>query len=68
MNESRKRAVENYRSRLSDRGLARFEVVGRETDRGLLRAIARRLADDGDEAEPRDTGVGGDRAGSCGGV
>ena len=44
------RAVKDYRKRLSDRGLARFEVLGREDDRGLIRALARRLADDGPDA------------------
>jgi hypothetical protein len=45
------RAVDNYRDRLSRRGLARFEVVGRESDRGLLRTIARQLADEGAAAQ-----------------
>lgn len=46
---SQKRALKNYRSRLSERGLARFEVLGLESDRGLLRSLAKRLA--GDDAE-----------------
>ena len=46
MEASQKRAVQNYRSRLGDRGLARFEVLGRETDRDLIRSLARRLAED----------------------
>jgi|SRR5262245_10481168 hypothetical protein len=45
-----KRAVRNYRSRLRKRGLARFEVLGRHSDRDLIRSLARRLAEDGAEA------------------
>jgi hypothetical protein len=47
---SQKRAVENYRARLGNRGLARFEVLGRDTDRDLIRSLARRLAEDDPEA------------------
>ncbi len=47
---SQKRAIRNYRSRLSERGLARFEVLGRDADRELIRSLARRLAEDGPEA------------------
>ena len=50
MSHSQKRAIQNYRSRLSERGLARFEVLGREGDRDLLRSLARRLAEEGPEA------------------
>ena len=50
MGNSQKRAIRNYRSRLSERGLARFEVLGREADRDLIRSLARRLAADGPEA------------------
>lgn len=50
MDSSQKRAIQNYRSRLSDRGLARFEVLGRDADRDLIRSLARRLAEDGPEA------------------
>lgn len=50
MGESQKRAIQNYRSRLSERGLARFEVLGREADRDLIRSLARRLADGGPDA------------------
>jgi hypothetical protein len=48
---SQKRAVKNYRSRLGQRGMARFEVVARDTDRDLIRSLAKRLAEDGAEAE-----------------
>jgi hypothetical protein len=47
---SQKRAIKNYRSRLSERGLARFEVLGLPADRDLIRSLARRLAEDGPEA------------------
>src|SRR4051795_9544801 len=50
MGNSQKRAIQNYRSRLSERGLARFEVLGLERDRDLIRSLARRLADDGPDA------------------
>lgn len=50
METSQKRAIQRYRSRLSKRGLARFEVLGREGDRELIRSLARRLAEDGPEA------------------
>jgi hypothetical protein len=45
------RAIENYRKRLSKRGMARFEVVGLKSDQELIRSIARRLADDTPEAD-----------------
>lgn len=47
---SQRRAIQNYRFRLSERGLARFEVLGLETDRDLIRTLARRLAEGGPEA------------------
>ena len=50
MGASQKRAIQNYRSRLGDRGLVRFEVLGRDSDRDLIRSLARRLAEDGQEA------------------
>jgi hypothetical protein len=42
---SQARAVQNYRKRLSKRGLTRFEVLGLESDRELVRALAKRLAE-----------------------
>jgi hypothetical protein len=45
------RALRNYRVRLTERGMARFEVQGLDVDRDLIRAIARRLAEAGPEAE-----------------
>ncbi|KAA1179386.1 hypothetical protein FP026_17600 [Rhizobium tropici] len=50
MSSSQKRAVENYRTRLGERGLARFEVLGLDEDKALLRSLARHLAEDGAEA------------------
>lgn len=47
---ARERAVEGYRRRLTARGLSRFEVMGRPEDRDLIRAPARRMAEDDAEA------------------
>ena len=46
-----RRATENYRRRLAERGMARFEVLGRNTDRELIRSLAKRLAEEGPEAD-----------------
>lgn len=46
-----RRAIDNYRTRLTERGMARFEVVGRDNDRDLVRTIARRLAEGGPDAD-----------------
>jgi transposase len=51
MNTSQRRAIKNYRSRLTKRGLARFEVLGLDADRDLIRSLARRLAEEGPEAK-----------------
>ena len=45
-----KRAIKNYRKRLRKRGMARFEVLGLDGDRDLIRSLARRLAEDGPDA------------------
>ena len=50
-NSSQKRALGAYRARLTQRGIARFEVIGREADRALIRSLARRLTENGPEAE-----------------
>jgi hypothetical protein len=50
LSNSQKRGVRNYRSRLTDRGLARFEVLGLDADRELIRSLARRLAEAGPDA------------------
>ena len=47
---AQKSAVNAYRERLARRGIARFEVLGRETDRDLIRSVAKRLANEGPEA------------------
>jgi hypothetical protein len=49
-NTAQKRAVTNFRSRLQKKGFARFEVLGLDTDRTLIRSIAKRLAQDDPEA------------------
>lgn len=56
--DSRSRATTNYRNRLAEQGMARFEVVGREADRELIRALARRLAGSGEDAERLRQAVG----------
>ncbi len=43
MDSSRKRALQNDRTRLGEQGLARFDVLGREADRALIRALAHLL-------------------------
>ncbi len=47
---AQQKANRNYRARLKRRGFKRFEVTALETDRELLRNLARRLAEDGPEA------------------
>lgn len=49
-NAAQKRAVRSYRSRQTQRGIARFEIQALDADRDLIRALARRLAEDGPEA------------------
>jgi hypothetical protein len=49
-NAAQKRAIKNYRNRLQKRGVARFEVLGLEADRVLIRSLAKRLAQDDPEA------------------
>ena len=44
-------AVKNYRKRLQQRGLARFEVLGLAADRKLIRSLAKRLAEEGPESK-----------------
>ena len=48
---AQKRATRNYRARLAERGVRRFEVMALKTDREMLRTLARRLAEGGPEAE-----------------
>lgn len=47
---SQKRAIQTYRARLHERGLSRFDVLGRDADRDLIRSLARRLSEDTAEA------------------
>jgi hypothetical protein len=47
-----KRALKNYRKRLTRRGMARFEVLGLDADRKLIRSLAKRLADGGPDSAP----------------
>lgn len=46
---AQKRAIENYRSRLTERGIVRFELQALETDKDLIRALARKLAEEGSD-------------------
>ena len=45
-----KRALSRYRKRLNQQGMARFEVLGRDADRELIRLLAKRLAGDDPES------------------
>jgi|SRR5665213_3496301 len=44
MADAQRRAVESHRRRMRAQGLDRFEVRGLEADKGLLRSVAKRLA------------------------
>ena len=48
---SQRRAIDRYRERLAERGMARFEVLGRKTDRELIRSLAKCLAEEGPESD-----------------
>lgn len=43
---AQERALRNHRKRLRERGMARFDVLGLDVDRKLIRSLARRLAAD----------------------
>jgi transposase len=47
---AQKKALRNYRDRLMKRGMARFEVLGLDTDRELIRSLAKRLTENDPEA------------------
>ena len=49
-NTAQKRALRNYRTRLVKRGMARFEVLGLDSDRDLIRSLAKRLTEDDPDA------------------
>lgn len=57
-NTSQKRALKNYRDRLTQRGMVRFEVLGLERDRDLIRSLARRLTENDPEAARLRASVG----------
>ncbi len=48
---AQERALKNYRKRIKQQGLARFEVLGLDADRRLIRSLARRLAENGPDAK-----------------
>jgi hypothetical protein len=48
-NTAQKRALRNCRTR-GKRGIARFEVLGLDADRDLIRSFAKRLAQDDPDA------------------
>ncbi len=50
VDSAQKRALRNYRAKLTKRGMARFEVLGLDADRDLIRSLARRLAEDDPDA------------------
>ncbi len=51
---AQKTAIRNYRTQPVKRGMARFEILGLDTDRDLIRSLARRLAkNDADVARIR---------------
>jgi hypothetical protein len=62
--KAQRRALQNYRTRLGERGLARFEVLGRDGDRDLIRSLARKLAEDTPEASELRTTVSRSIAGA----
>jgi hypothetical protein len=47
---AQKRAIANYRSRLTKRGIVRFELQAFEADRDLIRTLARKLVEEGPDA------------------
>jgi hypothetical protein len=47
---SQKRAIRNYRNRIREQGISRFEVLGLESDRELIRTLARLLTENDSEA------------------
>lgn len=48
---AQKHAIRNYRNRLAKRGMARFEVVALDSDRELIRSLARRLSEKSSDAK-----------------
>ncbi len=62
-NQSQKRALDNYRRRLNERGMARFEVLGLDRDRDLIRSLAKRLAQGDADADQLRARLAGSVAG-----
>ena len=48
---AQKKALHDYRARLAERGFTRFEIMALEADRDLIRTLAKRLSEDGPDAE-----------------
>jgi hypothetical protein len=46
MSPAQAKAVAKYRNRLANKGMARFEVVGRKSDSALVRSVVRAIAED----------------------
>ena len=57
MTDGQKRAVENHRRRLRERGVGRFEVRGLEADKALIREVAQRLAQRDESARRLRAGI-----------
>ena len=55
---SKARATEKYFRRLAERGLVRFEVLGRDVDRAVVRLFAKCLSEGGEEAQLLRAAVG----------
>lgn len=49
MSPAQAKAVAKYRDRLADKGMARFEVLGRKSDSALVRNFARMIAEESDK-------------------
>lgn len=68
--KSHQRAIQKYRGRLAKTGMARFEVLGLDSDRQIIRVLAKRLAArDADASEIRASihrAVAGKRTGAGG--
>lgn len=69
---SQQRALKNYRKRLGQKGVSRFEVIGRKDDRELIRTLAKRLAEKSPDATRLraevNRSLGGQSAGKRGGI
>lgn len=59
MSRSQRRAVDQFRTRQRAAGIGRFEVAAPVQDKELIRDVARRLTDDGAEAEKLRSGIRG---------